>query len=107
MFKKILMALLLVPSVSFATCDSKGCNGLIERLYIKESGEVLIGMSGDETKLNCSAVADVYLSLPYETNGYQSIYSALLAAQISNSKIFLRVNEGTERCSLAYVTIDK
>ncbi len=107
---KIIMALAvaLSPSITKADeCTSAGCISTIESLYTNSSGLIYISTPLDETKANCTAYAGNYFVLNPESPNAKEIYSSLLAAYMSDSKIQLRINEGSPNCELAYVRLNK
>ncbi|PCK05171.1 MAG: hypothetical protein COA42_18530 [Alteromonadaceae bacterium] len=98
----------LYSSLSFSDCQPHACvDEYIEKIYTNTNGTVYIATSGDETKLNCTPESGIYLTLLLSEPAGEAIYSTLLAAQIANKKMLLRVNEGTSGCKVAYVTLEK
>ncbi|MEJ6472918.1 hypothetical protein [Pseudoalteromonas piscicida] len=103
-----IMALAIVSNVSWATCSGVRCESVeVKRLYIKQDGEVLIGTYDDEKKLSCSPVVGVYLSLSVAEPGGKAQYSTLLAAQLAGKKVSIRIAEGSSRCKIEYLVLDK
>ena len=41
------------------------------------------------------------------TAGYKEIYATLLAAQLADKRVSIRVAEGTNPCAIAYVTLNR
>jgi hypothetical protein len=109
MFRFILgFAFTFTTFVVSAGCSSNGCFGVfVDKLYVTSSGLIYIGTSGDETKLSCSAVSDVYTSLSITRPGANVIYSTLLSAQMANKLVTIRTSNDSSGCSIAYVTLDK
>ncbi|WP_195742871.1 hypothetical protein [Shewanella woodyi] len=66
-----------------------------------------MGTSGDERLMTCDAVSDVYSTFRSTDAGGDMIFSTLLAAQLSNKKVFVRTVESSNECKIAYVTLDK
>jgi hypothetical protein len=57
--------------------------------------------------MTCQAVSDVYSTFRSTDAGGDMIFSTLLAAQLSNKKVFVRTVESSSECKIAYVTLDK
>jgi len=55
---------------------------------------------------SCTPVSGVYFSLDTEMSNSKEIYSALLAAYMADKKILLRIIEGSNDCTIAYVKLD-
>lgn len=102
----LLILVISVTNVASADCASNGCwDVYIEQLYIRNSGKNLIQTSGDETKLNCNADSGKFLELPLSGNNKEML-SALLAAQMANKKVGLRIIENSN-CEVAYITLNQ
>lgn len=98
----------LVSSLSIADeCASWGCTSTIETLYTNISGLVLVSTPLDETKANCTVYPGSYFVLNTDAQNGKEVYSSLLAAYMSNSKIQLRITEGSPNCELTYVRLSK
>jgi hypothetical protein len=107
--KKLILTitLLIAPFYSFAeTCSATGCIDKIQMLYVNADGDIYIGMPGDEKLANCTAVSGVYFTLPPNAENKKEVYSALLAAQMADKVVHVRVKEGTNKCEIAYITLD-
>jgi hypothetical protein len=101
------VASLPLATPAFAECWSAGCYGVfIEELYPTAEGGVWIKTTGDETLANCTANSNVFLRLNVSA-GYKDIYSTLLAAMLSEKRVSLRVVEGSNPCTVAYVTLNR
>lgn len=96
---------LLLSSNVLAACSTKVCVGQIEKLYIT-GGKLYIGTDGDERNLNCSAVADVYVTLPTSNTDFKNYYAMMLTSMTMNNTIGLRIAEGSNGCELAYAYIE-
>jgi hypothetical protein len=108
--KLVLSTALIVSSMAaVADCSPNGCADVsIERLHVEASGSILIGTSGDEKKLTCKAVSDLYLTLEAGAAGKSEIYSTLLAAQLSNKIVSnISVDSSLPGCVVKFVTLDK
>jgi hypothetical protein len=92
-----------------AQCIPDHCGGVyVERLYVESSGTIYIGTSGDESKLNCQAVAGVYVTIPPTHKGAQALYSMLLTAQAANKVLStIQVDDNQPGCIVQYITLDR
>lgn len=109
-FTNLLGAMLLALSTSVAHADCSGgqCASVyIDQLYMETSGNAWIRTSGIETALNCTADSGVYLFLNGSTAGFKTIYATLLAAQLSGLLVNIRITDGSNPCSVVYVTLDR
>jgi hypothetical protein len=98
---------ILLATAAAAECTSQGCFEVyVEELYPTAEGGVWVKTSGDETLANCTANSNVFLRLNV-TAGYKDIYATLLAAQIADKRVNIRVAEGTNPCTIAYVTLNR
>ena len=107
--KKLILTitLLIAPFFSMAaTCSKTGCIDKIQMLYVNADGNIYIGMPGDEKLANCTPVSGVYFTLPPTAENKKEVYSALLAAQMADKVVHVRVKEGTSKCEIAYITLD-
>lgn len=107
--KKLLLCICLLATsfYSQSQCSKVGCNAPISILYVNNNNNIYVGTTADETKANCSPVANVYFTLKADAQNKKEIYATLLAAYMAKKKIFLRVNEGTEGCEIAYITLSQ
>jgi len=102
-----LVVALSLATTAFAECWSAGCyEVLIEELYPTAEGGVWIKTTGDETLANCTANSNVFLRLN-ASPGYKDIYSTLLAAMLAEKRVSLRVVEGSNPCTVSYVTLNR
>ena len=102
------MCALSIGALAYADCGATGCWLVyVEELYPEAQGGAWIRTSGDETLANCTADSGIYLRLSGTTPGYKEIYATLLAAQLSDKKVSIRITEGTNPCSIAYVTLNR
>jgi expansin (peptidoglycan-binding protein) len=103
----IALGLLALAPAAFPECGAGGCYDVyIEELYPEASGGAWIRTSGTETLANCTVDSNVYLRLN-ATAGYKEIYATLLAAQLSDKKVSIRIAEGSNPCSIVYVTLNR
>lgn len=88
-----------------ADCSSSSCNNvLVEELYMNLSGSLYIQTSGSELLTNCTPLSSLYLVL---TDGprFKEIYAMLLAAQFAGKTVTLRINDGSNPCTVQYVMV--
>lgn len=110
---KHVIAIVLLVSFTQNSLAADSCGGVlcsavqIKRLYVTASGALYVGTSGDEKLLNCKASANVYLTLPADSKGFDAIYASLLAYQLAGNPVNIRVVEGSDGCDISYVTFDK
>ena len=90
-------------SSAYATCASYGCTGTVTRLQVTSTGNVQVGIAGDATQMNCTAVASAYSEVNLSAAGGNAIYSALLTAQTTQKSILVRIVESSSNCAIAYV----
>ncbi len=88
-------------------CASWGCISTIENLYTNTNGHIYVSTPLDETLANCTVYPGNYFVLMPDSQNAEKVYSSLLAAYMSNSKIQLRIIEGSPICELAYVKLSK
>ena len=95
-------------SATAADCEPHICTDVyVERLYTNIGGLVYVATSGDETKLDCNAESGVYLSFNLSDAAGDAFYSTLLAAQLSDRKVALRIVNDSNLCAIQYITHDK
>jgi hypothetical protein len=98
----------IAPLSAHADCAGNSCSNVyVDILYVNASSSIYVGTSGDETLLNCEAHAGVYAILDSNHVNADKIYSTLLAAQLANKKVRVRISEGTEGCRISYITIQR
>ena len=97
-----------MSSISIAdSCSSTGCTSTIEQLYTNADGLIFVSTPLDETAANCTVYPGDYFVLSPTAGNAKEVYSSLLAAYMSNSKIQLRIKEGSSNCEIAYVRLNK
>ena len=101
----LLACLIVLSSHVYAACSTTKCEGKIERLYITD-GLLYIGTDGDETNLNCSAVAGVYITLPVSNPDFKNYYAMMLTSMSLGNQIGLRIVDLSGGCKLSYAYID-
>lgn len=99
--------MLVFSNGAFAECSATGCwEAYVEELYPESAGGAWIRTSGDESLASCTADSGVYLRLNAGT-GFNAIDSTLLAAQLADKKVNIRIFGGSNPCSIAYVTLNR
>lgn len=110
LYLSTILFLTLFPLLTYADCGGNSCSNVyIDRLYVNANSSelVYIGTSGDETQLDCEAHAGVYAILDSNQGNADKIYSTLLAAQLANKKVRIRIDTNTVGCKVSYITIDR
>jgi hypothetical protein len=101
------LGLIAMSAVAHSECSAMGCYGVyVEELYPEASGGAWIKTSGNEALASCTADSGVYLRLD-ATGGYKEIYATLLAAQLMDKKVNIRIVEGSNPCRIGYVTLNR
>jgi hypothetical protein len=99
-------AALAFAAVAFAECYPGGCAEVyVDELY-PDSGGAWVQTSGNETLASCTVDSNVFLRLNGGP-GFDAIYATLLAAQISEKKVGIRIIEGSNPCAIAYVRLNR
>ncbi len=104
--KKVLISVLAIGAMtisSYAACNADSCTGKVERLFMTATGTLYVGMEGDESKLNCTSPANVYMSLKEGAVGKNAMYSLLLTAKTTGKSITVRAQGGSSDCRVLYV----
>ncbi len=100
--------LIAVAPAAFPECSAPGCYDVyIDELYTEALGGVWIRTSGDERLAGCVPDSEVYLRLPASVAGFKDIYATLLAAQLAERRVSIRINPGSNPCTVAYVTLNR
>ena len=109
-YQKITLIIVLatLPLTIGAQCNPDFCGLVyIDKLYTHPNGIVYVGTSGDESVLNCAAVAGVHLTFDINDPGSSAIYSTLLTALTVNKQVVIQVADNSVGCLVQYVTIDR
>ncbi|AKE51273.1 hypothetical protein [Kangiella geojedonensis] len=105
-----LLFISLLPLLAEADCGGNSCtNVYVDKLSVQGNSSelVYIGTSGDEAQLDCEAHAGLYAILDSNQGNADKIYSTLLAAQLANKKVKIRIATNTVGCKVAYITLDR
>ncbi|MGB5803473.1 MAG: hypothetical protein WBH21_05585 [Vibrio anguillarum] len=105
MFIRKLFIFFMFFSISMssqAECEKWGCIGKITDIYTNADGVIYIGSEYDEKKANCKPISDVYFTLNPKSENAKVVYSSNLSAYMSDNKIQLRIQAGSNQCELDY-----
>ena len=97
--------LVLLSTNVYAACSSDRCEGKIDRLYMS-GGTLFISTDGDETLLDCTAPADVYITISSSNPEFKNLYAMMLTSMSLDNTVGLRINNGSDKCSLMYTYMD-
>ena len=97
--------LVLLSTSVYADCTANRCVGKIDRLYVTD-GTLYISTDGDETNLDCTPVGGVYITIPSSDPDFKNLYAMMLTAVSLNNTIGLRIENGSDRCTLIYTYMD-
>ena len=104
----VFVSTVILTTPAFAECYTLGCSSVhVEELYPEAGGGAWIKTSGNETLANCVANSGVYLRLDGNDAGYKEIYATLLAAQLTDKLVNIRILEGSSPCRVLYVTLNR
>jgi hypothetical protein len=89
-----------------AECTTSGCNDVyVKQLYADAvDTHFWVETTGTETSLNCTPASGVLLKVAADS---KQVFALLLSAQLADKVVRIRVNEGTNPCTVAYVTLDR
>lgn len=108
--KKYFLGLFAISALStnIYACSANGCyNVTVDLLYIADNGDIYIGTSGDESLLECTSPGDYLLTINTSVPSKNAMYSALLTAQTTNKKVFIRAHNSSPVCEIAYIKLYK
>ena len=97
--------LVLLSTSVYAACGANLCVGKIDRLYVS-GGTLYISTDGDETNLDCTPPGGVYITIPSSDPDFKNLYAMMLTAVSLNNTIGLRIQTGSDNCSLVYTYMD-
>jgi hypothetical protein len=104
-FMSLLACLVLFSANVYAECGSDRCYGKIERLY--SNGNILyISTDGDESFLDCSSPAGVYVTISTDNPNFKNLYAMMLTSMSLNNMIGVRIENGSSSCNLLYTYMD-
>jgi hypothetical protein len=91
---------------SNAECSGGWCSDVyVEQLYsYAGDSSFWLRTTGTETLLNCTADSGVFLR---GAAASKELFALLLAAQLADKKVAVRIVEGSNPCAISYVTLDR
>jgi hypothetical protein len=92
--------------ISRAECSGLFCASVyVEQLYTYAGDSSFwLQTNGTETLLNCTADSGVYLR---GAAASKELYATLLAAQLADKLVTVRIVEGSNPCAISYVTLNR
>jgi hypothetical protein len=89
-----------------AECVTGSCTAVyVKQLYVEAGDQHFwLETTGNEAGLNCTPASGVLLKVPAPS---KQILALLLSAQMADKLVNVRVNELTNPCTVAYVTLDR
>ena len=93
--------------IATAECVMGGCTGYVEQLYIEADGGLWLQTSGNETLAGCTADSNIFLRLPGDAPKFKEVYALLLAAQLADRPVFVRLATGSNPCRILYVYMNR
>lgn len=105
--KTATVACSLLGSVASADCISYVCDASrILALYTRADGNAYIQISGNTSVLTCSLVSGLYVKLPAaNTPRAKEIYASLLAYQLADRLVTVRMEDGQTECTISYLYV--
>ena len=96
----------LGASPSWAECGGGFCSNVyVEQLYTYSgSANFWLRTTGTETLLNCTPDSGVFLHVPSSS---KEMFALLLAAQLADKVVVVRIVEGSNPCAVSWVTLDR
>lgn len=107
--KKALVALsgccaALLASAVHAECNNYICEDVkILTLVTNAEGNVLVRTAGTTSSLNCALESGIYMTLKASSTRFKEIYANLLAFQVADRPISVRIDIGVAGCPIVYV----
>lgn len=91
-------------STAAADCNTWSCGSIrITGLYTTANGDVYVQVSGNMAALNCTLASDTYITLPSTLARFKEIYASLLAYQLTDRELSIRIVEGSPGCNVQYI----
>ncbi|RZF55977.1 hypothetical protein EXE30_04035 [Acinetobacter halotolerans] len=107
MLKKIYFLMLFMcftnQAIAADQCAAWGCISRIENLVIQDSGRILINTPLDQSIVNCKLYGNTYFVVSSGQPRYKELYSMLLSAYLTKTKVQLRIVEGSTNCEISYI----
>jgi hypothetical protein len=96
----------LTAQIVRAECSAPSCtDARVLVLYTEANGNVYVQLSGTMSNLNCTLVSG-FITLTATSSRFKEIYASLLAAQLSDRLVSVRINDGSAGCTVAYITMN-
>ena len=97
------LALALIAPLAKAECSATSCdNARVLQLYTEANGNVYVQLSGTMSNLNCTLAGGVFVTLVPTRTRFKEIYASLLAVQLRDGLISVRIDTGSSGCTIAY-----
>lgn len=94
----------IFSSVATAECLSYVCSGSrILAMYTRADGNAYIQVSGNTSALTCTLVGGLYVKLPTSSTRFKEIYGSLLAYQLADRLVDVRMEDGVTECTVSYI----
>ncbi len=105
----VCVILLVVSAFSKADCGGEDCSGVtIDRIYLVPSAALLrFSTTGDESKLDCNANGDKYITLEMGLDYSKEAYALILAAHQAQSTFWVKTTGADTVCEVVYLVSDK
>jgi hypothetical protein len=89
-----------------AECIPSACNDVYVKQLYSDTGDTHFWLetTGTETELNCTPASGVLLRVPASS---KQVFAMLLSAQLADKVVRVRINEGSNPCTVSYVTLDR
>jgi len=104
--KKVLMSVLALGAISssvYAECVSGWCSDVeVTRLLTTVDGNILVATSGDESALACTSPGNEYMTLSKDDPGQKNLYSLLLTAKTTKTKVMIRTEDSSSNCRILF-----
>jgi hypothetical protein len=100
--------LIMTPAIA-GSCSSTGCTANVKEVYLNNNGPLYIILnltSTDIAAVNCTLLAGTIFELSTSTNNYKEIYSTISAAAFTGRPVTLRIDDGTNPCTIQYAKVD-
>jgi hypothetical protein len=96
--------LTMLAGTAAAECNSAGCSGYVDEIYMDVDG-LWLQTSGNETLANCTPNSGVFLRLSGSSARFKEMYAMLQTAQVAGWQVFVRINDGSNPCTIQYIRL--
>jgi hypothetical protein len=87
-----------------AVCDSNRCEDeRVLQIYTRADGNAYLQVSGAIANLDCTLVGGTYMTLLPSSPRFKEIYANLLAFQLAEKPISVRIVNGSQGCAIDYI----